>query len=190
MTDSPSPVQNSDPLGVRWPICSCCGQRIEKILDHILCELKEIKNQNRPTGRLIPILGPFTNSIGTVHPTPQFYKFPLVGGFLMAAVSLNTIQQFTITIQPVDAKGHPAKVDGVPTWLTDNPAVVALTPSADGLSCLVAAVGIPGTVNINVTADADLGAGVTPLVGTIDCEVTQAPATSIVLTPGAVSDQP
>jgi hypothetical protein len=103
---------------------------------------------------------------------------------------MNTTQEFVVTIKPVDRKGNPAPVDGTPTWLTDNADVVALEPSNDGLSCKVTAVGIPGTASIQVTADADLGSGVVPIVGITDVEVTPAPATTIVLTPGPVTDQP
>lgn len=144
----------------------------------------------RPTGRLIPILGTLRNSVGKVSKTPRHWRFPLIGGDLIVATKMNTIQQQQFSIQPVDAKGHPAKVDGAPVWLTDNTDVVALAPSADGLSCTVTAVGIPGTATIQVTADADLGTGVTPLVGKIDLTIDPAPATSIVITPGPVSDQP
>lgn len=108
----------------------------------------------------------------------------------MAAVTMTSIQQFEITIQPVDAKGKPAPLDGTPIWLTDNSDVFDITPSADGLSCTVKATGIPGVGKIQVTGDADMGAGVAPIVGLLDCEVTQAPATSIVLTPSAPVDQP
>lgn len=105
------------------------------------------------------------------------------------ALELNTIQKTTLSIQPVNAKGQPAPVDGVPTWLTDNTDVLALTPSADGLSCEVVSVGIAGTATVQVTADADLGSGTTSLVGTLDVNVALAPATSIVITPGPVTDQ-
>lgn len=144
---------------------------------------------DRPTGRLIPIFGPVSESSGTVAKTPGLHRFPLLGGDLMAAVTLTTIQQFSVSIAPVNAKGKPAKVDGPPVWLTDNTDVLALTPSADGLSCDVVAIGIPGAATIQVSADADLGAGSVLLTGTLEVEVTSAPATNIVLTPGPVTDQ-
>lgn len=106
------------------------------------------------------------------------------------ATTMNSIQQFPIKIQILDGKGRPAPVDGPPTWLADNTDVVALTPSADGMSCDVVAVGIPGTAKVQVSADADLGSGTELLVGTLDVEVTAAPAKTITLTPGPVVDQP
>lgn len=105
------------------------------------------------------------------------------------ALTMNTIQQCVLEISPTDAKGHPAKVDGVPEWLTDNSDIVTLIPAADGLSCGIAAVGVPGTCKVQVTADADLGAGVSNLVGTLDVEIVSAPATNIEIKPGPITDQ-
>jgi hypothetical protein len=116
---------------------------------------------------------------------------------LLAACQLATVAVAVREVKPplTDLiawywKGRPAPVDGPPTWLADNTDVVALTPSADGMSCDVVAVGIPGTAKVQVSADADLGSGTELLVGTLDVEVTAAPAKTITLTPGTVVDQP
>jgi hypothetical protein len=106
------------------------------------------------------------------------------------ATEMNSIQEFTFKIEILDGKGRPAPVDGPPTWLADNTDVLALTPAADGMSCKVAAVGIPGTGTVQVSADADLGSGSELLVGTGDVNVTPAPAKTIKLTPGPITDQP
>ena len=143
----------------------------------------------KPELRLVPLFGPFTESVGPVQKTPGFHKFPLIGGSLMAAVKMNTVQQFLVTIQPVDKKGNPAQVEGL-EWMTSNSDAVALEPSEDGLSCLVKAVGIPANATVQVNADADLGDGVQLLTGTIDIEIVAAPAVNIVLTPGPVEDIP
>lgn len=139
--------------------------------------------------RFVPILGPIKTTVGPVTRTPQYQRFPLFGE-LMMAVEMNTIQEFTVTIAPVNAKGQPAALDGVPEWLTSNSDALALEPAPDGLSCKVTAVGIPGSGSVQVTGDADLGTGVTPIVGTLDVNVSLAPATSIVMTAGPVTDQP
>lgn len=99
-------------------------------------------------------------------------------------------QQFDVTPQFVDKKGNPAKVDGVPEWSTDNTELLALTPAADGMSCTVAAVGPLGAAKVSLKADADLGAGIVDIFGVLDVEVTGGQATSVVLTPGAVTEQP
>lgn len=106
----------------------------------------------------------------------------------MAAVAINTLQQFLVTIQPVDKKNNPAKVENI-EWLTSNSDAIALEPAGDGLSCKVKAVGMPANVTVQVSADADLGDGVQQLVGTLAVEVTAAPAINIVLTPGPIEEQ-
>lgn len=74
------------------------------------------------------------------------------------------------TVAFVDAKGKPAKVDGAPVWTSDNDAVASVVASDDGLSATVTP-GDIGTAQISVTADADLGAGFTSLVGIGTVEV-------------------
>ena len=66
-------------------------------------------------------------------------------------------------------------------------------PAADGLSCKVTAIGpITDIVStITFTADADLGAGVVPLIGTAECtRVTPGTATVVTLNVGAPQEQP
>jgi len=105
------------------------------------------------------------------------------------AVTMTATQQFTASITITDRKGRPAPVDGVPTWAAENPTVVTLTPAADGMSCLVAAQGV-GTSAYNVNADADLGSGVVPIIGSSSVTVTPGVATLVTLTEGAVEEQP
>jgi len=99
-------------------------------------------------------------------------------------------QQVTLSVAFTDKKGNPAAVDGVPEWSTDNPTVLALTPAADGLSCLVKAAGPLGTAKVTLKADADLGAGVTDIVGTFDVEITAGVATTVTITAGTPEEQP
>jgi hypothetical protein len=105
-------------------------------------------------------------------------------------MDLRDDQQVTLTIQPVDKKGKPALVDGVPEWLSSNTDVATVEPSSDGLSALVVA-GAPGdSATISVTADADLGAGVTPISGSLVVTVVPGAATSVTIVPGTPADQP
>ena len=80
------------------------------------------------------------------------------------------------TVAFADAKGKPAKVDGIPIWGSDNEDAATVAAAADGMSAVVtpgALVGPePWTANITVTADADLGAGVVPIIGTGSVTVT------------------
>lgn len=65
---------------------------------------------------------------------------------------------------PKDAKGKPAKLDGTPVWSLDDATNAQITSTApDGLSCVVHLSDNPSATQLTVTADADLGAGVTTL---------------------------
>lgn len=74
-------------------------------------------------------------------------------------------------ISYVDSKGQAAKVDGVPKWSSSDEAVLKVTAADDGLSAKVEPVGPAGTAQIKVEADADLGAGVVPILTLVDVEV-------------------
>jgi hypothetical protein len=108
----------------------------------------------------------------------------------MAALKLTVTQQCPISIQPVDARGNPARVDGDPVWTNSNPEVLTLVVDPGGLSALARATGPIGTSQIGVTADADLGEGVITLSGTLDVEVGGAQAVGITITPGTPTEQP
>jgi hypothetical protein len=59
---------------------------------------------------------------------------------------------------PVDAKGAPAKVqDGSVVWTSSDPTVVAVTQDAQDQLKAVIVAGLPGTAQVNVSGDADLG---------------------------------
>lgn len=106
----------------------------------------------------------------------------------MALILLVDTQKVSLAIKPVNKKGNPAPLDGVPQWSSSDPNVIAVTPAADGLSC-VASAGATGTATVSVTADADLGAGVTPLAGTVDFDVKPGPAVSLGITTGTPEEQ-
>lgn len=68
----------------------------------------------------------------------------------------------SVSIAFVDGKGRPAKVDGVPTWVASDPTIVdTVTPAADGMSAVLHVTDAVGVSQITVSADVDLGAGVT-----------------------------
>lgn len=67
-----------------------------------------------------------------------------------------------VAIAFVDAKGHAAKVDGVPTWAASNPALIdSITVAPDGLSADIHIADTVDASNLTVTADVDMGAGIT-----------------------------
>jgi hypothetical protein len=93
-------------------------------------------------------------------------------------------EQVVVTINPVSKAGNPAKVDGVPAWATSDPTVATLTVADDGLSATVVTVGPAGASRITVTADADLGDGVTNIGGTLDVTVVGGAAFALNVTAG------
>jgi hypothetical protein len=107
--------------------------------------------------------------------------------------TLTDEQKLTLTLAPRTAgtstnpDGKPARVDGVPTWTVVS-GDVTLTAAEDGLSAVV----IPGAANTNsvieVTADADLGEGVTAITDTVDVAVVEASASALGLS-GNVEQQ-
>jgi hypothetical protein len=99
------------------------------------------------------------------------------------AVQLTDVQQVTLTVAETDSKGQPAS-DSL-TWSVDNPAVVAITPSADTMSCLCVA-GTDGTATVTVT-DSTV---TPPITATDTLTVVSSAATSLVISEGTPEDQP
>jgi len=87
------------------------------------------------------------------------------------------------TVAFKDTKGKPAKVDGVPVWASDNEDAATVVAADDGMSAVVSPGALtspePWTANITVTADADLGEGVVPIIGTGSVTVTGGAASII-----------
>lgn len=101
--------------------------------------------------------------------------------------TLTIAQQLIASFVVSDARGNPARIDGVPQWASSNTDVATVTPSGDGLSAVIRALQA-GTASISVTVDADLGAGVRPLIGTGDIEVQAGVAEVIRLVFGQATD--
>lgn len=143
-----------------------------------------------PRGWIKFHLGAFRTSYSTTE-TPAFHHHPIRGDVTMA-FDLPADKLVSVTIELKDKKGNPAQVDDTPVWSTDNTQVLALEPAADGMSCKVTAVGVltASPVMVQVTADADLGDGVKPVIGTLEVNVVAGDAALISLTPGALQDQP
>jgi hypothetical protein len=135
-----------------------------------------------------------TKILAAVEPFPAVgfvFDVELEGQLVEGAININMTnsQKATATIKPVDAKKQPAAVDGVPVWATSDATIVTVTPAADGLSAVVAAVGPLGTANISVTGDADLGAEVKPIFGTLSVTVTAGQAVGFEIVLGEPTEQ-
>ena len=70
---------------------------------------------------------------------------------------------------PVDRYGNTAKIDGVPTWMLSDNSYGDVAVAADGMSAAFTPNGtltpLGGALQVVVTADADLGAGVKQIKG-------------------------
>lgn len=106
------------------------------------------------------------------------------------AFLLGDNQQVELTVTYVDEAGNPGVVDEPPVWETSNAALLTVVESDDGLSATVSAVGPLGSAQVSVTADADLGSGVTEIIGTLDVEVVGSEAVSAVIQPGTPEHKP
>jgi hypothetical protein len=137
--------------------------------------------------RLIPIVGPAEVLKGPVAPTPQHKVWPAIGELLLATKIIDN-QKIPLSLAATDARGNPAALPaGSITWGVDNPAVIALTPSADSLTCDAAAVGPLGTATVSVkVADA---ANNTIAAGTLAIEVDAGAAVNINIVPGTPVSQ-
>lgn len=142
-----------------------------------------------PRGRVLWHVGPDTEGPAVVEKTPQFYRFPILGEVDMAK-TMTSSQQTILRPKFLDKKGNPGAVDGAPVWFVDNPNVLAITPSPDGLTCSVLAVGPVGVATVSMTADADLGEGVTSIAGVLAFEIVAGAVVSIELDADEPTEQP
>lgn len=88
---------------------------------------------------------------------------------------MNTMQSGTIatlSIQWVDKKGNPAKVDGATDWVSSDESILTVEAAAGNpLICNVYSAGPIGPVQVQATADADLGEGVKTITAVCDINV-------------------
>lgn len=103
-------------------------------------------------------------------------------------VTLTDSQNAVLTIAPVDKKGAPATLDGVPVWASSDETIATVEADASGLTATLTAVR-PGSCSVTVTGDADLGEGTTPIVGTLGVSVTPGEAVQIDITAGTPTEQ-
>lgn len=103
-------------------------------------------------------------------------------------VTISSDKKRVFSVQPVDAKGRPAAVDGIPSWDLAAPGGVTLFPSADGLTCDVVWLEPKTGVVLTVKADADLGSGVREIVGSVDIQTLTAEAVGFTISTGPEMD--
>ena len=98
-------------------------------------------------------------------------------------VTITNEQKVQVTLAPLTAAGNPATVDGVPTWsVTSGDATLEV--AENGMSAYLVSGAADVNSQITVTADADLGEGVTEITDTIDLAVVSAAASQLGLNVG------
>jgi len=82
----------------------------------------------------------------------------------MQVLTLTDSQQVVLgPVTGVDKKGNPATIVGPLVWAPSDPAMLAVTPSTDGLSVNVAALGPLGNAQVTVTDSSNGATGVLAL---------------------------
>src|SRR5262245_38589692 len=139
--------------------------------------------------RILPAVRSVVPCASAPAKTPEYRSPFLSRTRVILMLTLTSNQKALLSVTFLDSKGNPAPVDSTPVWMTDNTDLLALTPAADGLSCTVAAVGPLGSATAQVNADADLGAGVVNIFGTLLVEVTAGQAATVAIAAGTPEEQ-
>lgn len=101
----------------------------------------------------------------------------------MGTTNLTADQEVPVTLTFVDKYGNTVTAPtGVPAWSVDQPTILAVTPAADGLSAVCAAVGPVGTATLTVTLNS--------LTEAETFDVTPGAVTSITLVLGTAVNHP
>ncbi len=120
----------------------------------------------------------------------KFIKF-FVERKEITMLSMTDSQQANVKLVIKDKNGKPAKVDGVPAWTIVDSSICVVTPAADGMSALFVAVpGTSGETTASVDVDADLGPGVTDIIGVLSVVISLNPAAVVELQADPPVEQP
>lgn len=142
-----------------------------------------------PRYRLIPIVGPFVEQRGRLPVrVTRHATFPR--GETLMATTMTDSQVTTLSLTLADKKGNPTgplPAGASVSWLVDNPNVLAVTPSADTLTCSAAAVGPLGAATVTVKVALPDGSNAT---GSIDFTIVAGAPTSISVTASPPVEQP
>ena len=99
-------------------------------------------------------------------------------------ITITNEEKVPVTLAPLTAAGNPATVDGTPVWAVIS-GDATLEVSADGMSAYLVSGAANTNSQVTVTADADLGEGVTEITDTLDLAVVAATASQLGATVGA-----
>lgn len=99
----------------------------------------------------------------------------------VANMFLKVDENLPLSIAIKDKRGNAAKVDGVPAWAVTDEALAKLEVAEDGMGATLIPAGNVGVLKVQVKVDADLGEGVSELLGELEVEFLPLAATVIEL---------
>jgi hypothetical protein len=107
--------------------------------------------------------------------TFQIGNFVFKGEHMASTMQAGT--RATVSVEWKDKGGNKVKVDGPTNWVSSDPATVECSPATGNPQIAnLFAPGPVGTVQIQATADADLGEGVKTVTATLDVNVIEGEA--------------
>ncbi len=101
-------------------------------------------------------------------------------------IQLTTSQKVSVSVSGLDSKGFPAPLENV-TFTSSDETIATVT--SDGSASAVVTSVAPGSVQIQVSADAKIGDGETILPGTLDVVVIPGEAVTLTIATGTPEEQ-
>lgn len=109
-------------------------------------------------------------------------------GYRIVKVIIKVNQTLPIGLSITDKAGNPASVDGIPAWSLSDSSLGAIEASSDGMAAVFTPAGKLGDLQVQVSADADLGAGVNTIIGALAVTIAGGDAAVVTLAGGAPVD--
>lgn len=116
------------------------------------------------------------------------------GASINVKIAIKKVGLLTLTL--LNSTGGPGHADGIPVWGASVDGVVELTPAADGMSCGIKTLPTASpdevkTTVVTVTADGDMGDGVTNIVAVFTATVYDPAGNSVIaeITAGEFTDE-
>jgi hypothetical protein len=154
-------------------------KRIEKIDSDVQRLIGLVEEVNKRLDRIeLAIVPPQAAKI--------LFQVTLGGNKLeVSSMMMKVNQSLPISIKPVDQFGNAAAVDGIPAWSLSDPAMGSIAVAQDGMSAQFTPAGQVGSVVVQVSADADLGAGIVSIMGSLQVDLLAGDAVAVQITAGA-----
>lgn len=112
-----------------------------------------------------------------------------IEGVEVTQMELKVTKKAKVSVKFKDAAGFQAKVDGKPAWAVSDSTKAILVVAEDGMSAEVQGVDV-GSFMLSLSADADLGEGIKPILGSLAFDVTAGEAVSVELVAEEIVEAP